>query len=81
MAKLTYEQVEKNEERQTIVRSGGIGTATVVQIVFLILKWTHLIDWSWFWVLFPTILGAGLLLLVVIIFFIVYFITIWRNRD
>lgn len=81
MAKITFEEAKKREERQTVVRSGGVGTATVVQIVFLVLKLTHLIDWPWFWVLFPTILGAGLLLLAVIIFFTVYYITIWRDRD
>lgn len=33
--------------------SGGVGVCTVVGIVFLILKLTGLIDWSWWWVLAP----------------------------
>ncbi len=40
--------------------TSGVSTTTVVQIVFLILKLAKLIDWSWFWVLSPTIFSTGL---------------------
>lgn len=33
--------------------SGGFGLGTVLFIVFLILKLTHTIDWSWWWVTAP----------------------------
>jgi hypothetical protein len=33
--------------------SGGITFLGVLFIVFLVLKLTHYIDWSWWWVLAP----------------------------
>ena len=32
---------------------GGIGFCGLLSIVFIILKLTHYIDWSWWWVLSP----------------------------
>lgn len=46
---------------------GGIGLAGVVTVVFVILKLTGLIGWSWWWVLAPLWIGAGLWLLVTIV--------------
>ncbi len=34
-------------------RSGGLGIISVLTIVFIVLKLTELIDWSWVWVLSP----------------------------
>lgn len=33
--------------------SGGIGFTGLLAIVFIILKLTKVIDWSWWWVLSP----------------------------
>ena len=33
--------------------SGGLGLGTVLGVVFIVLKLTHVIDWSWLWVLSP----------------------------
>lgn len=33
--------------------SGGIGVPTILFVIFLVLKLTHLIDWSWWWVTAP----------------------------
>lgn len=33
--------------------SGGIGFGGLLAIVFITLKLTHVIDWSWWWVLAP----------------------------
>ena len=33
--------------------SGGIGLGTILFVVFLILKLTHVIDWSWWWITAP----------------------------
>lgn len=34
-------------------QSSGIGFAGLLTIVFIVLKLTHVIDWSWWWVLAP----------------------------
>lgn len=33
--------------------ASGISFASVLGIVFIVLKLTHVIDWSWWWVLAP----------------------------
>ena len=33
--------------------SGGIGLSGAVFLVFLILRLTHYIDWSWWWITAP----------------------------
>ena len=51
--------------------SEGIGLVGVLQIVFIVLKLCHLIDWSWWWVLSP----SWIWLIVVIA------IVIWAHID
>ncbi len=43
---------------------GGIGLTGVLLIVFLVLKLTDLIDWSWWWVLAPLWIPAAVVLVV-----------------
>lgn len=42
----------------------GIGLGTVLFTVFLVLKLTHVIDWSWWWVTAPLWIPAGLIFLI-----------------
>ena len=37
--------------------SGGVGFFGLLQIVFIVLKLCHVIEWSWLWVLAPTWIG------------------------
>ncbi|MHA1223509.1 MAG: hypothetical protein ACTSSG_11385 [Candidatus Heimdallarchaeaceae archaeon] len=52
--------------------SGGMGIVTILWIIFLILKLTHVIDWKWVWVFSPiwisasVAVGLGLLFLLVV---------------
>jgi len=52
--------------------SGGIGTVGLLGVAFVVLKLTHVIDWSWwyvtmpFWIGFPLVAG----------FFIIAFVCI-----
>ena len=55
-------------------RSGGIGFWGLLQIVFIVLKLTHVIDWPWVWVLAPAWIGSVLSLVVLIPLFV-----IWRK--
>lgn len=43
---------------------GGVGSTTVLLIVFVVLKLTGNIDWSWWWVLSPMWMTLGLILLI-----------------
>ena len=62
--------------------SRGLGLCSVVGIVFIILKLTKLIDWSWFWVLFPFILGIGFWVIVIILAIVVHILDelAWRRN-
>ena len=53
--------------------SGGIGFVGLLTIVFIVLKLTGVIAWSWVWVLAP--LWIDLLLIVVaIVAYLVYYV-------
>ena len=44
--------------------SGGIGFCGLLALVFIVLKLTNNIDWSWWWVLAPLWLPFGVFLVV-----------------
>lgn len=43
--------------------SGGLGLAGVLTVIFVVLKLTGLITWSWWWVLSPLWISLGLVVL------------------
>ena len=47
-------------------KSGGVGLATVIGIVFIILKLVEVIAWSWWWVLSPFWIPLGLALVAIV---------------
>ena len=53
--------------------NNGIGLSGILFIVFLVLKLTGNIDWSWFWVTSPLWIPIGI---AVSLFFIVVFVII-----
>lgn len=48
-------------------KSAGIGFCGILTIVFIVLKLTNVIDWSWIWVLSP----IWIVLLAVLLFSII----------
>jgi hypothetical protein len=40
-------------EKKVVVRSGGIGFCGLLTLLFIALKLTGYINWSWLWVLSP----------------------------
>ena len=51
---------------------GGISFGSLLTLVFIVLKLTGVIDWSWVWVLSPLWISAIIILLLVIILHIIY---------
>lgn len=47
--------------------SGRIGFTGLLTIVFIVLKLTKVINWSWLWVLSPLWISLALTLLIIII--------------
>ena len=58
---------------------GGIGFAGLLTIVFIVLKLTGVIAWSWLWVLSPLWIGFGLFLLVMLVLLVIALIA--NKRD
>lgn len=55
---------------ETHTRS-GIGFTGLLTLLFIGLKLTHLIDWSWWWVLSPIWINLILLILLLLIYLII----------
>lgn len=53
---------------------GGLGLASVLTIIFIVLKLVGVINWSWWWVLSPLWINAILVAVIFVIIFVVYFI-------
>jgi len=47
--------------------SGGIGVFGLLGVVFVTLKLTHYIDWSWWWVTAPFWGGFALVLAILVV--------------
>lgn len=43
----------ESDKDTNISTNGGIGFLGALTILFIALKLTHIIDWSWWWVLSP----------------------------
>lgn len=59
------------KDNKTVRVSGGISLPTVVFIVFLILKLTNVIDWSWWWVTSPLWIPFSIFIAICTVLFIV----------
>jgi Transmembrane Fragile-X-F protein. len=53
-------------------QNNGIGFPGALAIAFIVLKLTHVIAWSWWWVLSPLWIGF----VVVIAFFVIAFVAV-----
>ena len=58
----------KTSETNRVATIGGTGFFNLLFLTFLVLKLTHVIDWSWWWVTAPLWCPvAGLLVLIVLV--------------
>lgn len=57
--------------------SGGIGFVGLLTIVFIVLKLTDYIDWSWWWVLSPIWIATTI---VVVVLAGVFAVAVWAER-
>lgn len=55
--------------------TSGLGLASVLTIVFVVLKLVGTINWSWWWVLSPILINIGLTIIILIGF------AIWISHE
>lgn len=48
--------------------SSGLGLTGVLTIIFVVLKLVGVIDWSWWWVLSPTLISVGLWIIFIVVY-------------
>lgn len=51
--------------------SGGLGVVSILQIIFIVLKLTGNLNWSWWWVFSPIWIPVAIFFVVFAIMFIV----------
>jgi len=68
------------KEKTTNNYSGGLGFFGLLTIVFIILKLTGYIDWSWWWVLAPFWIPWAIVLIVLGILGIGALIVLWAEK-
>jgi len=56
-----------SKEQNTTISGNGIGFGSLLTIVFIILKLTNVIAWSWLWILAPLWIGVALSILGIIL--------------
>lgn len=56
--------------------SGGIGFTGLLTILFIALKLTHVITWSWWWVLSPVWISTALAIVIVGLVLGIAFVTV-----
>lgn len=47
--------------------SSGVSLATVLVAIFVVLKLTHVIDWSWWWVFSPWWIGLAIVVAILVV--------------
>lgn len=55
------------------------GLATLLFVVFLILKLCGVITWGWFYVFLPLIINASIVVLILLVWLVVWLIMSLRN--
>ena len=60
----------RNNRSSNSSSSGGVGVPGLLQVAFIVLKLCGVINWSWLWVLAPTWIMVGIVILIAAIIFI-----------
>ena len=54
--------------------NGGVSFCGLLTLIFITLKLTNFIDWSWWWILAPLWIPVGLIIFIVIILLLILFL-------
>jgi len=67
-------------ERKTQSSSGGAGLFTILLVVFVVLKLTGHIAWSWVWVLSPFWIPIALVAAIAVVALLIAGVSAWREN-
>ena len=61
---------------------GGVSFTGLLAIAFIVLKLTGVINWSWFWVLFPVLIPIGVVAVLLFCYlFIAIYLIVVSNKS
>ena len=60
-----------NNNNTSQISTGGISFVGLLTVAFIVLKLTHIINWSWWWILSPLWISFGVGVIVIVIMFII----------
>lgn len=49
-----------SKETKTVVQQKGLGLTSILTLIFVVAKLLGVIDWSWWLVFAPTLIGVGI---------------------
>jgi hypothetical protein len=67
-------------QNKATTTASGVGVGGLLLVAFVVLKLTHLINWSWWWVLAPAWVPVAILIFVGIVLVAVAVIKTARDR-
>ena len=74
-----------NNNSSSSSSSGGIGFSGLLTVLFVGLKLTGYITWSWWWVLSPLWIGfaifIGIILALLVVIFLAEWFKEWKKRE
>lgn len=70
----------KNTNNKTIIK-GGVTLIELYQLAVIVLKLCKVIDWSWWLVMIPTLIGCGMAVLFIIVFCILVALKVWNDSK
>lgn len=71
--------MKKNDTKS--ISSGGVGFFGALTILFIALKLIGVINWSWFYVLLPSIISLGLSAIILVIMLVVFIVVKIKNKE
>lgn len=70
-----------NDKNSNNSKAGGIGFLGLLTLIFITLKLTHFIEWSWLWVLAPIWIPTALVVVILVIALIVLLVKEVAKRS
>ena len=76
-----YVKEEEEEGENYMENSGGVSFLHVLTFIFVVLKLTGVVSWSWWLVLLPSLIYFGLILGVILFVGVFALVTFSKNKD
>lgn len=68
-------------ENKNSSASGGIGFSSLLTVLFIGLKLTHYINWSWWWVLSPLWISAAIVIGLVVVVLLIALLAAYIRKT